>query len=92
LSQEWGALQPQRFRIVKPAIFVIPNESTSVDFDARVFADGFGRPVTMKARLDINVTTIEMTVEQLVPDIQQAARETKAKSGCVYAVKLSMSR
>jgi len=31
----------------------------------------FGRPVTMKARLDINVTTIEMTVEQLVPDIHR---------------------
>jgi len=36
LSQEWGALQPHASGSLARN-FVIPNESTSVDFDARVF-------------------------------------------------------
>jgi hypothetical protein len=80
LSFEWGALQPQRMRLVKPVMFVMASESTALKFSARFFADGFAQPLDVAARLEIVVDPIDVTVDELLPDIRARLAEKPAVS------------
>jgi hypothetical protein len=71
LSFEWGALQPQRTRLIKPPLFIMSGESAEVTFTARLFADGFPQPLAITAQLNITVEPVELSIEQLIPDIRE---------------------
>lgn len=69
LSFEWGALQPQRQRIVIPHFFVTANRTAEVQFTARMFADSFPEPVTLIAKLKVSVEEAKVNLENLLPDL-----------------------
>jgi hypothetical protein len=71
LSFDLGALQPQRIRLIKPVLFVIPKESTTLDFAAKLFANGFANPLALDAKLEIEVSPMRVTATELVPDIKE---------------------
>ena len=41
LSIEWEAIQPQRTRLIKPLLFVYPQESANLSISAKVFGNSF---------------------------------------------------
>jgi hypothetical protein len=75
ISFEWGALQPQRMRLIKPVLFIIVKESTAIKFAARFFADGFAQPIDIAADLEVVVEPVDVSVEELVPDIKTRLTE-----------------
>jgi len=62
-------------RLVKPVLFIIARESASVDFSARLFADGFPQPLEISATLNVVIDSVETTVEDLVPDVKTRIAE-----------------
>lgn len=55
ITFEWAALQPNRTRLVIPAIFVNAEKGGSVRFVAKIYADSLPEPVSLEAQVDISV-------------------------------------
>ncbi len=53
LTFEWPALQPNRKRLVSPALFVKAGANGNVTFNAKVYADSLPEPVVLEAKLDV---------------------------------------
>jgi hypothetical protein len=69
-SFEWGALQPQRVRFVQPQLLVSTERDAAVEFTAKVFADSFPQPVILNATLEVNVQRTEVSVKQLLKNLE----------------------
>lgn len=74
---EWEALQPQLTRIIKPAFNVTSPEAAIVKFTTKIYSDSFPQPVTLDAKLDIEVKEENVELEQLFPDFNIPIRELR---------------
>lgn len=52
---EWPALQPNRTRLIKPALFISAERSGSVNFVAKVYADSLPEPANFAAEIEVTV-------------------------------------
>lgn len=52
---EWPALQPNRTRLIKPALFITAERSGSVNFVAKVYADSLPEPANFAAEMEVTV-------------------------------------
>ncbi|MFC1766644.1 hypothetical protein ACFL6U_31775 [Planctomycetota bacterium] len=82
-SFEWGALQPQRTRLITPNIFIHATENTVVNVRARVYADSFAQPILLEAELTIDVVPQDVSIDELIPNLDKlkALAETPDKQG-----------
>jgi len=67
---EWGALQPQRTRLIKPVLSIKAVRDVSIEFAAKVFADSFPKPILLKTSLEIGVNLISVKVADLIPNLE----------------------
>jgi hypothetical protein len=78
---EWDALQPQRTRLIKPRLLIRPYGPTQIEFTAKVFADSFSEPITLKSQLILAVTPKSCVVADIVDDLDRlrasAAKDDK---------------
>jgi hypothetical protein len=65
-SFEWDAIQPQRLRVIEPIPLITAKSSSEITFHAKVYADTFPQPLSLRAKLEIDVQTKEMSFEDLV--------------------------
>ena len=68
LSFEWEALQPQRIRLISPALYVYSPESADLSIRAKVFADSFPEPLVLEADVRIEAKQRFTDVTNLLPD------------------------
>jgi hypothetical protein len=67
---EWGALQPQRIRLVKPTLIIRAKADSQVEFAAKVFADSLPEPIVLKTILNITVRSKPIALADLVPNLK----------------------
>jgi hypothetical protein len=79
LTFEWSALQPNRRRLVTPALFVQARASGSVTFSAKVYADSLPEPVVLEAKLDVVVHQSQADAKELLSLKVVAASEPANK-------------
>jgi len=65
-SFEWGALQPQRTRTVKPKLIIRARDTTRVELQAAVFADSFPEPFKIKTDIEVSVDPKMVKVADLI--------------------------
>ena len=70
-SFEWDAIQPQRTRFVKPQTFIKAKSDSEVKFVAKVFADSFPQPISLEAKMLINLRTKKMKLDKFIPNLQE---------------------
>lgn len=70
LTFEWPALQPNRTRLVVPALFVKAKTNGTVLFVAKVFADSIPEPVSLEAKVEIVARRHEMHVNDLIGAVE----------------------
>lgn len=69
-SFEWGAMQPQRRRFIKPPLYLIPSKSTKVKFTAKLYADSFAQPAELSLTTDIKVKKEKIDATEAVSDME----------------------
>ena len=74
-SFEWDAIQPQRVRIIQPTTFITVKSTSEIKFVAKVFADSFPLPILLEAKLTVGVKTNKMTIEELLPNLNQIMKK-----------------
>lgn len=70
-SFEWVALQPQRVRIIQPPLFVNTTSTAEVEFTAKVFADSFPQPVSLRAVMLIQAQPKIIKLDELIPNLDE---------------------
>lgn len=70
---EWGALQPQRVRLVQPMVFMVFGEPGCIEIEARMYAESFAAPLLLCARLMAQVGEAE-------PDSNALLEQAKARA------------
>jgi hypothetical protein len=63
---EWDALQPQRVRFVEPLILLSFCKPATVRIVARVYAESFASPLTLKAQIGARVETCRPDTDALL--------------------------
>jgi hypothetical protein len=71
VSFEWEAIQPQRTRIIKPALFIYSPESAHLTIQAKVYADSFPEPVALSAKVNIEARQTHIMLADLLPNWQK---------------------
>jgi hypothetical protein len=75
LSFEWEALQPQRTRLIRPALYVYSPESANISVRAKVFADSFPEPLVLEANVRVEVNQSFTDLSDLLPDWEKLLTE-----------------
>jgi hypothetical protein len=75
LSFEWEALQPQRIRLIRPALYVYSPESANISVRAKVFADSFPEPLVLEANVRVEVNQSFTDLADLLPDWEKLLTE-----------------
>jgi hypothetical protein len=77
-SFEWEALQPQRIRLIKPALSVFSSESAKLSIRAKVFADSFSSPIELEANVNIEIRSKETPLRKVIPEWKKILEEMKS--------------
>ena len=92
---EWGALQPQRLRFVKPQIYVRAKTSSKLSLMAKVYADSFSEPIVLHLSIKVIIRNESVKASLLVPNLSsiQATTQTVARwifmePGCILNFKV----
>lgn len=75
LTFEWSALQPNRRRLVAPALYVRAAQNGTAKFVARLYADSLPEPVTLDAELTIEVRQLDLRVVDLIGEPRSGTEE-----------------
>ena len=79
-SLEWDAIQPQRFCVIRPIPFITAKSSAEISFQAKVYADSFPQPLSLCAKMELDVRTKKMTVNELL-SLAEIKRTTIHETG-----------
>lgn len=75
---EWDALQPQRYRVIRPRLLIRAASESHIDFTAKVFADSFPAPIVLQSRLDLVVRPRQCLFADIVPDVESLKKTANA--------------
>jgi hypothetical protein len=86
---EWDALQPQRTRLIKTALYITATEDAHIEIEAKLYADSFPEPVLLRAAFDILIQRVSVTLLQLLPKLEElrTTSDESSKTSTIRSVK-----
>jgi hypothetical protein len=77
---EWDALQPQRARLVEPITYFQVSETCKAEFTAKVYADNFANPVSLRADISVSVERKQLQTETVIAEARARMEAEKRTS------------
>ena len=74
LTMTWDAIQPQRFQLAKPTLYLSTYIPGKLMLNAKLYSDSFATPYEFNAEVDVAVEKRPAKLEDMIPDWQDQIR------------------